>query len=311
MEHSKRELAQLAEQLQRQKKLQTMLASLQEEEQGLLQKEQQLLGLLNKEDKDVERLEKTTAASLFYAALGKKEERLEKEQQEACAARLKYDAALRQLDDCRRRIRSLTEEQQALAGCQSRYDALFEETQRQLHQDPKYGRQLCELEQQLGEAAGQLNEVAEAARAGGACLNQIERIESSLNSAEGWGTFDILGGGLIADVAKHSHLNEAQANAEQLQSLLSRFKTELADVKLTAQMGQVNVEGLLLFADYFFDGLIADWCVLSRIHDSQHSVSQVKVQVVAVLEKLASIHATLQGQKASLERRLQELVQDA
>jgi len=32
---------------------------------------------------------------------------------------------------------------------------------------------------------------------------------------------------------------------------------------------QVNVDGFLRFADYFFDGLFADWAVLDRINQSQ------------------------------------------
>ena len=105
-------------------------------------------------------------------------------------------------------------------------------------------------------------------------MRQIDMIDEKLGRAQGWGTWDMLGGGLISDLAKHSNLDEAQAGAEYLQTLLSRFRTELADVRISAQTGQVNVEGFLRFADYFFDGLIADWTVLSRIHKSRESVSR-------------------------------------
>ncbi|NLL62799.1 MAG: hypothetical protein GX241_00935, partial [Ruminococcaceae bacterium] len=39
------------------------------------------------------------------------------------------------------------------------------------------------------------------------------------------------------------------------------------------------------FADFFFDGLISDWIVQSRIHDSQESVNNVRRDVNNVLDK--------------------------
>ena len=73
-------------------------------------------------------------------------------------------------------------------------------------------------------------------------------------------------------------------------------------------MGQVNIDGFLRFADYFFDGLIADWSVLSRIHDSQKSVSQVANQVTMALEQLENIHKRNEVNKASLENEIAQLV---
>ena len=109
-------------------------------------------------------------------------------------------------------------------------------------------------------------------------MRQIENIEGSLNSANGWGAWDMIGGGLVSGLVKHSHLDDAQAGTEHLQILLSRFHTELADVYVDAQIRAVNIDGFLRFADYFFDGLIADWFVLSRIHDSQENINQVKTR---------------------------------
>lgn len=307
----KEELVELSEKMEHQRKINMKLTSLKNEERELSQKEFELRTILSKEDADVQRLEKTTATSILYSILGKKEEQLEKEQQEAYAAKLKYDALVQQLDDCRNRIESLHGEEQKLIGCEQQYKQVFNEMQKLLQKDPLYAEKLCTLERQLGEVTNQLREVSEAVAAGEACISQISSIESSLSSAEGWGTWDLVGGGLISGMAKHSHLDEAQVKAEHLQTLLSRFRTELADVKINAEMGQVNIDGFLRFADYFFDGLIADWSVLSRIHDSQKSVSQAKDQVTSALSRLASIGTMREKEKVMLEKQIAELVYSA
>lgn len=311
MESHKQALTRLSQECARFNKLNAMLERLRVEEQALAEQEAVLRTALQKEDADVTRLEKTSAAALFYTILGKKEEKLEQEQREAYAARLKYDALAAQLDDCHSRIQQLSAEQAALAGCQARYQAAFRQLQEALKASPLHGAEICALQQAIGENAAQRKEIQEALTAGSAVMNQIEAIQESLSSAEGWGTWDLLGGGMLSTMAKHSHMDTAQAGAEYLQVLLSRFHTELADVQLTAQTGQVNIDGFLRFADYFFDGLIADWSVLNRIHDSQASVYQVKEQVAQAMYQLESLWDNRAAEQRRLEERLAALVHSA
>jgi len=311
LETLRTELARLSEQMARQKKIEAMLVNLRGEERSLSERERQLLEILQKEQADVERLERTSFASLIYSMLGKKDERLDKEQREVYAARLKYDAVVRQLEDCRVRIEALEREKAGLAGCERRCDQVFDEIHTLLRQDSRYADRICALERSIGENASQLKELDEAISAGQTALRQIGAIESSLGSAEGRGTWDLFGGGLISFAAKHSHLDDAQRGAEYLQTLLDRFRTELADIKMTARLGRMNTDGFLRFADWFFDGLIADWAVLSRIHDSQESLTQVKGQVGGALSKLETLRQGRVSEKSALERELSDVVRNA
>ncbi len=301
------ELNALSQQLGRRDKVAAMLKSLGDEERTLRRREEELKAALHKEEADVGRLEKTGAASVLYALLGKREEKLSDERREAAAAQLKYDAALRQLDDCLARAEVLRREQWELADAPRRYERAHEKLLELLREDPAYARRLADLERRQGENAAQLKELDESVAAGNAVMGQVEYIEQHLGSAEGWGTWDLLGGGLISDLAKHSHLDEAQEGAQRLQALLSRFRTELADVTVTARLGAVNVEGFLRFADYFFDGLIADWSVLNRIRDSRESVAEVRRQVRTALRKLSELKTARQGEKTALENEINAL----
>ncbi|MDI6619021.1 MAG: hypothetical protein QME45_10175 [Clostridiales bacterium] len=302
------ELAGLSAKLERKKKIDSMLQNLQIEENDLAQRERHLKSALSREQTDVDRLERTTATSILYSILGKKEDRLDKEQQEAYAARLKYDAVVRQLDDCRIRIDELCREKDSLSDCDGRYKEVFAKLQELLREDSTYAKRLCALERRLGETVSQLKELDEAISAGSAAMRQIDSIENNLGSANSWGTWDLLGGGLISDLAKHSHLNEAQDGVEHLQVLLNRFHAELADIRIDTKMGNINIEGFLRFADYFFDGLIADWSVLSHIHASQESVHNVKVQVADALSKLSAIKTARTAEKADVEKQIAALV---
>ena len=112
------------------------------------------------------------------------------------------------------------------------------------------------------------------------------------------------------DAYEAAHLDEAQSQVERLQGALRKFKTELADVEIIADM-QVNIDGFLRFADYFFDGLFADWSVMKRISEAQEQVKKVKNQIGSLLGKLNAASASVKSEQAKAKGQLQELVKKA
>ena len=95
----------------------------------------------------------------------------------------------------------------------------------------------------------------------------------------------MFGGGLISDMAKYSHLDDAQRQINGLQRSLSRFRTELADVDIRTGI-QIEVDSFLRFADYFFDNIFTDWAVLDRIRSTQSQVHEVDGSVRTILNRL-------------------------
>ena len=205
-------------------------------------------------------------------------------------------------------LESAQAELASLAGCEERYRAALEEKARQL-QDAggPMGERLRELEARTRVLTGQLRELREALEAGEAARATADRIRSSLDSAEGWGTWDLLGGGLLTDLAKHDHLDEAQRQVETLQVQLRRFRTELADVEIQADM-QVGIDGFLRFADFFFDGLFADWAVLDHIHDAQQQVEGTRDQIDSVLIRLRTMEQDTVRELAEVEAERERLL---
>ena len=90
-------------------------------------------------------------------------------------------------------------------------------------------------------------EVREARAAGIRALNSLRQAQRCLDSARGWGVLDILGGGLITNLVKHSKLSDAQRCIDQAQYDLDAFRRELADVNLP----YAEIDGVLTFADFF------------------------------------------------------------
>lgn len=304
------DLRRLRAQIERKRQLEAQVRELRAQREHLTRRVQELQRQMQMEQADVDRLEGHSLAAFFYGVVGKMDEKLTKERREAYAARVKYDAASRELSGLEAELLEREAEQRTLSGCESRYaQALRARGEALKAAGGAIGAKILELEERLAELESQRRELREAVSAGEAARNTADAILSSLGSAEGWATWDLVGGGLISDLAKHSHLDEAQRMVEQLQVQLRRFKTELADVTIQADL-QISIDGFLRFADYFFDGLFADWMVLDRIGQSQSQAQETRNQIQLVLDRLAALQRATdreqQETKACLDRVIHE-----
>ena len=295
----------------RSRQLDAMIKELYSQRDSLTQQVSELKTNMLEEQADVDRLEGRSLTAFFYNVIGKMDEKLDKEREEAYAARVKYDAAVRELEGVENDLSRYEFEQSTLQGCASKYEAVLQKKADEIKASgsPK-GEEIFRLEERKVFLESQKKELQEAVNAGNKALNTTEQVLSKLDSAEGWGTWDLLGGGLIADLAKHSSLDEAQEAIEQLQSQLRSFRTELSDVIIQADI-QVNVDGFLRFADYFFDGLFADWTVLDKINDSQKQVENTKKQIDEVLHSLKIMMQSAEREQAEIRNTIDALVRDA
>ena len=261
------------------------------------------------EQEDVEKLEGRSLANYFFQVVGKLDEKLDQERKEAYAAKVKLDAAERELAGIEADISEIQTQLNEIRVAEAQYKDELERKRATLRASgTATADQIIEIEQRIAATEAQKREIKEAISAGYSARGTADRILSELNSADGWNTWDMFGGGgIITHVAKHSHLDSAQDLVSELQSKLRRFKTELADIQITANM-QVNVDGFLRFADYFFDGLFADWAVGDRINQSMNSVSSTKSQISRTLDKLSSMEKAADSEISRLKLQLEDLV---
>ena len=194
------------------------------------------------EQADVDRLEGHSLAAFFYQVIGKMDEKLDKERQEAYAARVKYDVALHDLSSVDADLAQIQNRLARLSDCERQYQAALSEKIKSIKASAHpAAQQVAESESRIAALKVQKRELLEAINAGKTALHTVNEVLETLDNAEGWSTWDVMGGGLMADLAKYEELDDAQKQIEQLQVELRRFKTELADVEITADL-QVTVD---------------------------------------------------------------------
>ena len=116
-------------------------------------------------------------------------------------------------------------------------------------------------------------EIREAIEAGNRALDALDEAMGHLKTARGLGVWDMLGGGFLSSLLKHSKMDDAQQAMQYAQQELQDFSRELADVQMYVDV-QVNFDGLTRFVDMFCDSFFVDWMVQDRINTARRQVDE-------------------------------------
>lgn len=296
-------LKELYQKVQMKKNLEIKLNELVSQRNELNNKEYELKKRMISEQNDVDRLEQGGISSFLYELMGRKEEKLEQERQEAHEAKSKYNTVVFQLMSIEKEISRYEAQLRELAGCEEEYQRLMEIRLEQMKQT---NPELIVLEQRIIESQSDQKEILEAKIAAKAALDKANEAKSSIDSAGGWSTFDLLGGGAVADMMKYAKLNEAERRIQELQVLLGRLKTELADVQVDVDV-QVKVGDFLMMADFFFDNLFTDYAVRSKISNAKAQLEQVMDQIRDVICQMDDLMTREQKNEKELKIRMEQI----
>ena len=128
-------------------------------------------------------------------------------------------------------------------------------------------------------------EIREAIRAGERALDSLKEANRQLNSAGNWGLVDIFGGNTISGLMKHMKVNNASRCVDDARRDLATFRDELGDIRDVENLN-IDIDGFLTFADFFFDGFVADIFVQSKIRKGQQQVREAIRRVEDILSTL-------------------------
>ena len=271
-------------------------------------KVEETAAIFRKEQDDVDKLEKGGLRALLLSLTGDKEERLDQERREAMAAKCQYEQARSDLDYLERKLSDLIREREGLLSAPSQLEDLWEEKAQLVKSmgGPR-GERLVALDREQTELLHQQKELREAISAGENAKRLLGQVQDDLDSARSWGTWDMLGGGLVATMAKHDRLDSAQSSIRAAQRALSDFRTELADVG-RLEVPSIQIGEFATFADYFFDNIFSDWYVQSSIKKAQYGISEARMKLTAALRTLTAARQDLDERLAQLDRERENLL---
>ena len=301
-------LKELHRQKLQKKRLQAMELELERQRAQAGKKAAELDEIKKKEQSDVDKLEGKSIKALFATLAGNKEEKLSQERQEAYAAAMKYDAALRDLQGIMRDLEHCKIELEKIDGIEDEYEHLLTERKNSLKQEAsRRAHEVIALEKQMEDLSHEIVELEEALDIGYRAFEVIENILVELNEAYRLAEWDAFTDNLFKDMQKHEHLHTAQDMIQDLRDELRRFKTELADVNMEGDM-QIELDDFSEFADWFFDNIFTDWEIKDKIANSLSQAEDTRGQITANINLLKDMRDERMKRRIELEEDLEEVV---
>lgn len=289
------------------------LGKLIEEKGRQLAMQREKLGVLyrqlEKENKDVEELERASFSSLLARLTGQMAQKMEKEVQEARIVELRFNDAKRVEKELLDELAKLKDEQYELRNIREEYKTALSMKRDQLTLTQR--EEMDRLQDELHDCQNTIKESEEAIEAGEEAKELVEKAKRSLNSAQNWGFVDMIGAlDFIADIAKYQKINEAKQLMNELQTALRRFKTELVDVHFDAGF-IVNISSFDTMMDFFFDNMFFDFMVQSKINDAKRQIEQIEDQILDIMDELESIHDRNTNKIDELKEKIRQYIEQA
>lgn len=310
MNYYDEELQRLQQEMMEKERADAKLADLYIQQNELEKKAADLKKIMEDEQEDVDRLNRKSLTAFLYRASGKMGEKLSKEEKEAFAAAVKYDAAAKELQAVEEDIAYYEKQASGLPDCKIQYERMLEAKKEEIKESGNIeAGKILEMERQIAAIENRRKEVKEAISAGERARSIAEETLEGLQSAKNWGMVDLIGGGIMSDVIKYDKLKSVKDRTSALQMALRTFRTELSDVSSRIEGSlQVEVGEFLHFADYFFDGIFTDWMVYDKIKVSKERAEQTYSQIQGILEQLRKMQEQLHTEEEQKRRELEQIV---
>lgn len=222
---------------------------------------------LNKEKQDVEKLESLSFKSLYHSIIGDKSQQLNKEQQEYFAAKLKFDGCQSEITKLKKDIKLY--EKKLITNKHLEQIAISEIiNDKNLTQgDKNYLTSLNAYKQ----IKATKEEIQQAIKVGVVVKAELKKALKFMHSAASWGVGDMIGGGLIVTAVKQGKIKSAKKLLEKVKTSVSSFHREVREINDFDTLNfKINIGKFDIFSDYFFDGIIFDWMVQSKINESKN-----------------------------------------
>jgi len=268
---------------------------------------------LDKEYKDVKKLENISINNIFATLAGNKEDKLYKEQQEYIQVKLQYEECewtvrgyIDNLMDMKVRILDLgkyDEEYRILISQKSELIKSLEiEDSIKNELEKEENNRNCKIKVEI--------ELKEAIAACCECSEIIKAAIKSLKSAKNWGTFDLFGSNdMMSSIIKHQRINEAKMQLNNLGYSISRLNKELGDINMFFMFDGLNFDDLTYVFDVFFDNVFTDISVQNKIKDALGKVNLLFNKVENLLNELTNTKNQINEEIIVFTEKINDLIQ--
>ncbi|MEL6123374.1 MAG: hypothetical protein AAFR14_06595, partial [Bacteroidota bacterium] len=281
------EIQQTIQQIVHLEKVASQLRTTEQELETAYDEQDGLLKKLDKELRDVERLEGLTTTSMFYKILGSKEKQLDKERQEYLELSLKTEDIAKTIQLLEYEVNLLEAKSKSKFQIAKVLEGIkIKREEEIIKTDPVLRHQLLGISEQLESNYKLQKEISEAEQIGAICDQLINRIIGLLQKVRNWGQWPgNTSRSRMQRYARRDAIDRARNLSYQIKHHLHLFNQELADLNSNLSV-HFDPKAFTNFSTSFFSNLITDWIQNQQLSQAIGSASNTRNQVHHVLKQL-------------------------
>lgn len=272
------------------------------------EKKLQALKKLEKENKDVDKITGVTFQSFLATLLKNREEKIEKEELEAMEAKRQYDEIVYEVESLEDEINALIKTTSNKSNIEKEYEVIYSDKKEKIMSaDPALWQQITLIDQEISKDHAMIKEIKEALIASNKVISASRNAMIELGEAKDYGVWDMMGGGLLATMAKRERMDKAQQSINNMKYAIKQFSSELEDIDERMDV-EIDIASYMSVTDYLFDNFFVDMMVQDKINDSMNQVKRVTSKVEGMIIKLELRLDDVKGQLATNAERLDALI---
>ena len=314
-------LAEIRENIRRKAKAKKLLAHFEEESARLTSVMEDRKAEFEAEQEDVEALQDATLTLLFYTLIGLKEEKIQKEEAEALAAKAAYETAKAELEHVLNRQVDLRAEIRNLGNCERYYEEMLAEKKAYLMaKEATVNAEVEALEAEKAAIIRDSKELKEAMESGQYALRVAHSVMDALGRAYSLSAQDTqtsrhsyTRSGIRDDDIDHEKRNTLIRLNNSIQTLgryLQDFAAELKDVTLVpmGDLPTTHFSDSLLFIDRWIDGLFSELVVDVKLHRMETQMLPLLEKLTPIVKNLENEYAAKEAACAAIDEKIREMV---
>lgn len=237
---------------------------------AMSQEEIRLQSQVKKETNDYKKLEGLSIKKLLAMFSDNYEEMMDKEYREMKLAEFKHSELLEQMQAYQDEIAHINELLSQYGSLDQEYNTLLGAKRLWATAEGLAGVE--QFESELRMLKQRQTEIEEAIAACKALVGSLNSAKEGLSSAQGWGMFDIIGGGLITSLVKHDHINRASAFIKDASDKAKLLAREIADLKMYFEIERFEIDSFSRTFDTFFDNIFSDLSIQTEINQAYENI---------------------------------------
>jgi len=240
---------------------------------------------MDKEHADVVKLEKMSKRLLFAKILGDKSQQLERERQEYLQAVLEYNSIADEITLLQYELGVLESKVGDIAQVKKDRDYYIKlKEQKMMFHKGALPKRAAEINLEIDKLYKFKREINEAMEVAVRTEKLIVAARRELERVERFGYTEMYGAGSYSSYAKRRYIDKAIKNAVEINYTLNKLDKELSDIY--SQYVFLNIYKYQNFIDSFYDHLITDWVLVSKLSNAMNSLFTAENQIKRIMGTL-------------------------